>query len=305
MRLCYAFRRATFHPFVAGERWGIPDGETRTRYLRQVKEIGFDGVELGFESFGGMDATEKQSMELQSVFRDAALPCVAIRAGGGLCQPSVAKHNRSRLEKAVQIAGWIGAEIVNSALGSPPKSRDDDSGPSGAISSHGSSQTATEEDFLRTAKTLREVGEVAGAVGVDITIEVHQHSIADNSWATLRLLEMTGSPHVFANPDLGNIYWTYDVPEESAEEAIVALAPHSRYWHCKNLHRVHVPEIDHSYFVRVPLPDGDLDYRFAISAMKEAAYDGYLAIEGATTGDQLYNDRRSVDYVRELLAEVE
>ena len=224
MRLCYAFRRATFHPFNGGLRWGIPDGEARTRYLKQVKKIGFDGIELGFDSFGGLEATEKQSKELQNVLRDAGLPCVAIRAGGGLCQPSVAKHNRRRLEKAVQIAGWVGAEIVNSALGSPPRSRADDSGPTGAIASHGSSQTATEEDFMRTAKVLREVGELAGAVGVDITIEVHQHSIADNSWATLHLLAMTGSPHVFANPDLGNIYWTYDIPEQSSKAPAPVLS---------------------------------------------------------------------------------
>ena len=71
------------------------------------------------------------------------------------------------------------------------------------------------------------------------------------------------------------------------------------------LNRVHVPELDHSYYIRVPLPDGDIDYRFAISAMVEAGYDGYLAIEGANTGDQLYKDRRSVNYVRGILAELE
>ena len=142
MRLCYAFRRGTFHPFAAGESWSIPEGETRARYLRHVKDIGFDGIELGFDSFGGLEATEKQSTELQGLLRDAGLPCVAIRAGGGLCQPSVAKHSRRRLEKAVQIAGWIGAEIVNTALGSPPRSQADDSGPTGADTSHGSSQTA-------------------------------------------------------------------------------------------------------------------------------------------------------------------
>ena len=71
------------------------------------------------------------------------------------------------------------------------------------------------------------------------------------------------------------------------EQAIAALASRSRYWHCKNLYRVHVPEIDRSYFVRVPLPDGDIDYRFAISAMVDAGYDGYLAIEGGTAGDQI------------------
>ena len=117
------------------------------------------------------------------------------------------------------------------------------------------------------------------------------------------MLELTDSPHVFANPDLGNIYWTYDVPEETSEEAIVALAPHSKYWHCKNLNRVHIPENEHSIFIRTPLPDGEIDYRFAINAMLDAGYDGYLAVEGATAGDQLQADKRSHDYAREILAE--
>ena len=236
---------------------------------------------------------------------DAGVPCVAIRAGGGLCQPNVAARNRKRLEKAVEVAGWIGAEIVNTALGSPPRDSTVDTGPNGEPSSHGSSAQATEDDYIRTANVLREVGAQAGGLGVDITVEVHQHSIADNSWSTLHLLELTDSPHVFANPDLGNILWTYEIPEESSEDAIVALAPHSRYWHCKSLYQVHIAEIDHSYFIRVPLPDGDIDYRFALEAMTEANYDGYMAIEGANTGDQLYKDRKSVEYVNMVLAELD
>ena len=75
--------------------------------------------------------------------------------------------------------------------------------------------------------------------------------------------------------------------------------------HGDGLRRIHVPEIDRSYFVRVPLPDGDIDYRFAISTMADAGFDGYLAIEGATDGDQLYADRRSIEYARSVLAEIE
>ena len=305
MKIAYAYRRATFYPYKGGESWALPDGSVLPPYLKEVNQIGFDGIELGFESFGGLDATEGGARELQKTLQEAGAPCVALRAGGGLCQPNVAAHSRKRLEKAVQIAGWIGAEIVNTALGSPPRDRPLDTGPTGTPSSHGSSALATEEDYVRTAKVLRQVGEVAGTSGVNITIEVHQHSIADNSWSTLHLLDLANSPYVFANPDLGNVYWTYDVPEETSEEAIAALAYRSKYWHCKSLYRVYIPESERSYFIRVPLPDGDIDYRFAISAMVEAGYDGYLAIEGAKTGDQLYKDRRSVEYVKRVLSEVE
>ncbi|MCH7479398.1 MAG: sugar phosphate isomerase/epimerase, partial [SAR324 cluster bacterium] len=199
-----------------------------------------------------VEAGNGKALELAKGLADAGVPCVAIRAGGGLCQPSVAEASRRRLESAVDVAGRIGAGIVNTALGTQPRNRTLDSGPNGAPTSHGSSQMATDDDFVRTAAVLRKVGEVAGASDVKITVEVHQHSIADNSWSTLRLLDLVDSPHVFANPDLGNIYWTYDTPEESSEAAIVALAPRSLYWHCKSLRRVNIPENQHSIFIQVP-----------------------------------------------------
>lgn len=303
MKLAYAFRRGTFYPYVAGQSWALPDGQVRAKYLRHVRDIGFDGIELGLDSFGGSEATREQVLEVRRQLEDAGVPCACVRAGGGLCQPNVAKQNRRRLEKAVQVAEWVGASVVNTALATPPRNRKLGSTQVGYPTAPGSSQFATEEDFIRTAQVLHEVGERAGAAGLVITIEVHQHSIADNSWSTLHLLELTDSPHVFANPDLGNIYWDYDVPEESSEEAILALAPHSRYWHCKNLHRVYLPDLERSAFIRVPLPDGDIDYRFAINAMQDAGFDGYLAIEGANLGDQLHADRRSVEYVKGILAE--
>ncbi len=306
MKLCYAFRRGTFYPFIAGAAWGIPsDPKTRTEYLGKVNDMGFDGIELGFDAFGGFEATKERAEELQSTLSDAGTPCVAIRAGGGLCQPGVADQSRKRLEKAVEIAGWTGVGVVNTALSSPPRDATLDTGPSGARSSHGSSALATEEDFVRTAAALREVGGQAGAIGADITIEVHQHSIADSSWSTIHLLELTDSSHVFANPDLGNVLWTYEEPEESIEDCIVALAPYSKYWHCKSLQRVHIPELEHSYFIRTALPDGDIDYRFALGAMHEADYDGYFALEGTNTGDQLDKDGRSVEYIKSILAELE
>jgi sugar phosphate isomerase/epimerase len=54
----------------------------------------------------------------------------------------------------------------------------------------------------------------------------------------------------------------------------------------------------------VPLDDGDIDYRFAISAMVDAGYKGYLAVEGSNLGDQLTHDKRSADYVRGVLKDL-
>jgi hypothetical protein len=64
------------------------------------------------------------------------------------------------------------------------------------------------------------------------------------------------------------------------------------------------PELGRSVFLRVPLPDGEIDYRFAVSAMREAGYAGYMAIEGAAAGDQFHADGKSLEYAKAVWAEV-
>ena len=77
------------------------------------------------------------------------------------------------------------------------------------------------------------------------------------------------------------------------------------YWHCKTLVRVFHPENERSVFLRVASPDGEIDYRCAITAMVEADYQGYMAIEGARDGDQWLADGRSVEYAKSVLADID
>ena len=305
MKLAYAMRRSTFYPYHYDHLFPVflPPKEIRASYLANVQSMGFDGVELGIPEAAGEEASEAAAKETAGQLRDAGVPCVTIRGGGGMHKPAVAARNRAALETAVKLAGWMGAGTVNTTALTPPVP----TLPGAVVGepvSQGSSRDASPADFEATAKGLAEVADIAADVGVQLSIEVHQFSIADNSWSALHLLEMIDRPNVGVNPDLGNIYWTYDVPEESCESAITALAPHSVYWHCKNMYRVHIPENEHALFIRVPLPDGEIDYRFAVSAMMTAGYEGYMAIEGVHLGDQLTRDKRSVDYVKRLVSEI-
>ena len=304
MKIAYAFRRSIYYPYKGDSR-GLPERPVRERLSAQVRDIGFDGIELGVDMLGRVSATESSVREMRAELESYGTPCVVLRGGGGASVPKTAAQNRESLLKAVEVAHWLGTDVVNTTVGTPPRNPGMPGAFVGEPVSQGSSRMASPDDFERTAAVLREAGQRAGELGLKVTVEVHQHSIADNSWSALHLLDLVDSPHVLANPDLGNILWTYDEPEETSEDAIVALAPRAGYWHCKNLHRVHIPENRHAIFIRVPLSDGEIDYRFAISAMHDAGFDGYLAVEGAMQGDQLTADRRSFDYVTGLLAELE
>ena len=52
--------------------------------------------------------------------------------------------------------------------------------------------------------------------------QIQQHTICDNRRSTIHLLELIDRPNVGANPDLGNLYWSCETPEETCEEAILA-----------------------------------------------------------------------------------
>ena len=303
MKFAYAFRRTAFYPYDGGTGWEIPPKEVRGKYLKKVREIGFEGIEVGLGQ--GVGTSEAEIKDLGKELDAAGVPCAAVRGGGGFTRPFVGARSREAVTGAVKMAAWIGANLINMTVTMPSGHPGGlVGGGVGARISPGGSKTATAADYEVTAKELRALADFAAGLGVDISIELHQHSIADTSWSCLHLLDLIDRPNVGLNPDLGNLYWHYETPEETLEHAIVALAPKTRYWHCKQLQRVQIPDLEKSYFQLVPLPDGEIDYRFSIAAMLDAGYDGWLAIEGFRYGDQIRGDRRSVAYCKELIAEL-
>lgn len=304
MRITYAHRRSAFYPFDdhGGPGNELPPPPVRSAWLASVHDRGFEGVEVGVQPRGTADDTVR---DLGKELADAGVPAAVIRGGGGFSSPRTVAASRDRVERAIHQAALTGCNLVNMTVSTPPH---DPTGPgatgTGERISQGGSRYASEADFEVTARHLREVGARAADHGVAIAIEMHQHSIADNSWSTLHLLDLVGLDNVGCNPDLGNLYWCYEEPEETIERCIVALAPRAKYWHCKQLVRVHVPEVHRAHFIKVPLPDGDMDYRFAIAAMLDAGYAGSMAIEGVREGDQLLRDGRSAAYARDVIRDL-
>lgn len=302
MKIAYALRRSNLYPYD-GDPWNLPGRDVRIPWYKKVRALGFDGIEVANNSVGGPAAGVEAVKRLGQELTDHGVPCVCVRGGGGLANPRYAAESQRRLHEAITFASQLGCPLVNTSIGVPTV----DAVPGsfvGEPTSQGSSRDAHESDFEVTARGFQESAHRAADLGIDLSIEIHQHSIADNSWSGLHLLELIDRPNVGINPDLGNILWTYDIPEETSEHAIVALAPRAKYWHGKNLRRVYIPENRHTIFLRVPLPDGDIDYRFAISAMADAGYSGYLAIEGMQVGDHLTADGRAARYAKDILAEL-
>jgi len=304
MKIVYAFRNSTFYPYVGSGRT-LPPSELRERYFEKVRAIGYEAFELCLDGLGGLEASREEVEALGQELREADLPCVAVRGReGALHHPRLGKHYQKMLEKGVEVAAWMGAEVFDTTM-TTPNDPDEPGSNGGGRVSQGSSRRASESDYRIAAEGLTLIADLAAEKGIELSLEPHHNSIIDNSWSTLHMIELIDRPNVGANPDLKNIYWAYDEPEETAEEAILALSPKSNYWHCKNITRVPIPELGRSVYVRTALGDGEVNHRFAVAAMLDAGYKGYLAIEGNPSVDQLHVDAKSAAYARSLLDELE
>jgi sugar phosphate isomerase/epimerase len=308
MRFCYAPRRHTLYPDSL-DPWNLAPEAYTPEFLRRARDMGFDALEVGVEVLEKTGGTERQVKAFGRRLREGGVPIGCVRAGGTLTDARHGSRNRQRQARAIEFAGWVGATIVNTALSGAPRRPGH---PAGSLpgSQHGwpvaqdASRDAMLSQYEALAKACQAACDRAADVGVVISVEVHQNSLVDNSWSARLLHGLVGRRNFGINPDLGNVYWTYDVPEESPEDCIRQLAPISVYWHCKNLLRVYHPEMQRSVFLRVPIPDGEIDYRFALSAMRAAGYTGYMAIEGAAAGDQFHADRKSLAYAKAAWVEL-
>mgnify|MGYP001456612013 FL=1 len=304
MRFCYAHRRFALYP-QSVDSWNLSHDNYTDEFLVKTKSLGFDAIEVGLEVMTQL-GSEAKVKEFKAKFNGHGLDIGCVRAGGTLLDAINGPRNRERLNEAIKYAAWSGAEVVNGAMSAP--TRHPEAYP-GAASGYPVSQDASRDSMLRVYEDLAPVFQAAcdkaSDAGTNITVEVHQNSPVDNSWSALLLHGLVERENFGINPDIGNILWTYDVPEEDFDKAIDALAPVSKYWHCKNLHTVYHAENNRSVFVRVPLPDGEIDYRYGISAMHKAGYSGYMTIEGAWAGDQWAQDEKSISYAKAIWDELE
>ncbi|MEG3581427.1 MAG: TIM barrel protein [Chloroflexota bacterium] len=318
MRFCYAFRRFSDYPYL-GIATDLDPTKLTDKFLKRVNNMGFDGIELGMECLERVEGGEKGLKEFEKRLSDLGTPVLAIRSGGrwggSMVDPKTGEENIIRAKRAIKFGSILKSEVINGATCEPEKSPYIDTG-SGLVSglefahhgfpfSQNSSRQTTLPEYDMLAEKYQELCDEAKNYGLNISCEMHQNSPIDNSWSAKLLHSKVERDNFGINPDLGNIIWNYDIPEELTEDAIKELAPISNYWHCKNMTRVNHPENQRSVFIRENILGGEIDYRFAIEAMHNGKYKGLMALEGVPSGDQFYSDKQSLDYCKEIWNDVE
>ena len=231
--------------------WATAVDESHDGILEQIKEIGYDGVEVPiFEH----DAAAFQ--RLGGKLDELGLERTAVTVSTGDANPispdsTVRAEAVTRLKGAVDMCEQVGAPMLcgpyHSALGEF----------SGAMPS--------EEEWANGKATLREVADYAGEKGVTLVLEYL------NRFELYFLNSAADCARFVREVDHPNLRMMYDTFHANIEEKDITEAVKSCIDVCAH---VHISENDRS----TP-GSGGVDWDTSFAALKEVGYEGWMVVE--------------------------
>lgn len=150
-----------------------------------------------------------------------------------------------------------------------------------------------------TIERLRELGQHAAEVGIDIALEMYEDTYIGTARDAVRFVEEIDHPSVGLNPDLGNLIRLHR-PVEPWQEMVALTALHTKYWHAKNYLRMEDATSGHISSAPAPLELGLINYRVAVKAAIEGGFRGGFCCEHYG-GDGLTVSASNRDYLRRIL----
>lgn len=283
----------------------MPPTEMQHNLFHWAKQQGFDGIEVGNWWFDFCTVEIEQVVELKRVMAEYGLELAGFNClRKCVTHPAVRERNRADLRRTVEVAKVVRPHVVSISLSLEPSVLSvNEENIRGVQTSPGGGAAASESEYIDAAAFLAELAGDAASAEVEVALELHHCSLADTSKRVLHILELANHPNLSVNPDVVNLYWAYERPEEQWYEAITNVAGYVNFWHVKNVQRIHIPEVGRSCSVHAALGDGDIDYRWALARLLEGGFDGYISIEGAGPGDLLAFASRGKKYLDELLSD--
>lgn len=156
------------------------------------------------------------------------------------------------------------------------------------------SAEAEEAVWRSTVRDAREAAASAAKMGIVLAAEMHSNTLADTSAAARRLLEEVDSEGFALNFQAST-----NLEDETAMERLEAVLPAVVHVHAQN----YAPLGGRGGRVeRVALADGLVDYASLVRRLREADYQGYLAVEFSPSGtkDKAAAVARDFEYLSSL-----
>ncbi|MBF5081851.1 sugar phosphate isomerase/epimerase [Quadrisphaera sp. INWT6] len=268
------------------------------RQLSRLRRAGFSALDVpdGWLPVVEMSPAERQ--DLGSVLDELGLAVRGLNVTRcSVVDPERGEENTERLLRAAEVVAELGWGLLG--VGFHPRLRPDQGWPLVFWESPSTADDLGEETRALAADRLRRVAARAAELGVQVSVEMYEDTLAATGADAVRLVQDVGAPNLGINPDLGNLHRTARPEREHWLETVRAVAPHMDYWHLKDCVRAHVdggpPAV-----VPTPLGQGQLDYRLAVTEAVAGGYRGPLVVEHYG-GDAVWVQELGRRYLERLL----
>ena len=280
----------------------IPTEAERRPLLTWARSVGFDGVDIADTWMSWYDMPDA---DLRA-FRDQAHRSGLIVSGLNPYRCILARHesaarNFEKLARSIEVCRALECHVLNLALSVPFPAVWSEHERAERQLRLARDRDFTDREYEETAAKIARLADDAARDQIQLTLELHDDGMTDTSASVLRLHHLVDRPNVGVNPDLQN---GYRVPyaTEDWRAALLALAPHTNYWHVKSCSKVYHVDERRSYSLRASLRDGDIDHRWALTQLARVGYDGWIVIESGG-GDSLVTAASDRAYMAGLVAE--
>lgn len=160
-----------------------------------------------------------------------------------------------------------------------------------------SNERERDEGLKLILDSLARVTRAAEEHGVVLALENHG-GLPCTAEEQIGVIESIGSPNLRATIDVGNFMQC----GEEGHEATRLVAGYAAYVHFKDFRKVEDASSPWGWSIEpCTVGDGDVDHAACLRVLREAGYEGSVAIEYEGTEDELTGVPRSVAYTRRVL----
>ena len=255
---------------ISQSYWGLKGGLDGTRpiseALREVKDLGFDAIELAIASSGALTpaTTQKECQEILAQARVLGLEISSLASGESWgtsptsSDPAVRAKNVAFTQKALQIANWLGVDAYLHVPGAVQVFFL----PDGEVVPY-------DLAYTRAQDVIRQLVPSAEALGVALGVENVWNKFLLSPLEMRDFIDSFASRQVGAYFDVGNVLAT-----GYPDQWIRILGPRIKRVHVKDYK---VAAGNDSGFC--DLLEGDVDFPAVRQALAEIGYDGYVTAE--------------------------
>jgi sugar phosphate isomerase/epimerase len=267
--------------------------------LAEVAHEGFTEVDLTDSWIRPGDLSAERLESLASTIAGAGLTAPAISAiRRSVIDPESGDENLAYSHRTIDAAAALGCSVVSFGLHRPLAEAQ--RGVLWFWTVDGPHDSTDPETWQRAVTRLRELGEHAASVGVEVSLEMYEDTLLGTADSAVRLVQDIGHDAVGLNPDLGNLHRLHR-PVEPFLEAAAKCLPYANYWHVKNYYRIEDSTSGLIVSSPAPMESGSMNYRAAIKMAIASGYTGAFCVEHYG-GDGLAVSARNREYIRDLLS---